>query len=301
MGKSSDIPVWALELLLVVTTVIWGGSFVVLKGALDVVGPGWLLAARFLLAGMVLAVVFWRRLRDNLDGSHLVAGLMVGLPEGLAFLVQNVGLTDTTPGRNALLTATYCVMVPFIDWLVRHHRPRANNLAAALMCLVGVGLVSLRGDLSPWLSGGDWLTLLSALFFALNIVAVGRCGSAHDSVTLTVVMFFVSSLVSLAYALAFEPVPGALELGADFWLQFGYLVILASVVALLIQNVAQRRVDPSRAALLLSLESVFAMLFSVLLYGEPLTPQLALGFALVFSAVLVSELAGGGGGEKGSA
>ena len=295
MRDSSNIPAWALELALVVTTIIWGGAFVVLKGALDAVSPGWLLAARFFLAGAILAAVFWRRLRDNLDGSHLVVGLMVGLPEGLAFLIQNVGLTDTTPGRNALLTATYCVMVPFVDWLVQRRRPGANNLVAAFMCLVGVGLVSLRGDLSPWLSGGDWLTLLSALFFALNIVAVGRYGSAHDSVTLTIVMFFVSSAVSLAYALAREPLPHALDLGADFWLQLAYLVVLASVVALLIQNVAQKKVDPSRAALLLSLESVFAMLFSVLLYGEPLTPQLALGFALVFSAVLVSELAGGRG------
>ncbi len=290
MRKCEHLPVWAHELLLALSAVVWGGAFIVLKGALDAMDPGWLLTLRFGAATLILGALFWHRLRDNLDLSHLLAGFVMGLPEGLAFLVQNVGLVGTTPGRNAFLTTTYCVMVPFLGWLLLGRRPGANNVLAAIMALAGVGLISLGEGFSLELSQGDALTLLSALFFALNIIAVGRFGSAHDSITATVVMFGTCALVCLAYAMVAEPLPRLGGLGTDFWWQMSYVVLLSTIAALLIQNMAQRHVEPSKAALILSLESVFAVIFSLLFYGEQVTLRLAAGFALIFGAVLVSEL-----------
>ncbi|MCC6099830.1 MAG: DMT family transporter [Olsenella sp.] len=284
------IPTWGYQVLLATVAAIWGGAFIVLKGALGQMTPGWLLTLRFSLSTLVMVAIFWRRLAENLDWSHVLAGLLIGVPEGLAFLVQNVGLDGTTPGRNAFLTTTYCVMVPFINWAVTRHRPHANNVVGALLCLVGVGFLSLDGSMGLYLGRGDLLTLASAVLFALNIVAVSRVGSAHDAVTMTVVMFAVSSLICLGYSLAAEPAPDFAALTPDFWGQMAYVVLLSSVAALLIQNVAQQHVQPAKAALLLSLESVFAAFFSITLYGEALTPQLAVGFALIFAAVLVSEI-----------
>ncbi|WP_058271002.1 DMT family transporter [Olsenella massiliensis] len=286
----SNIPVWAYELAITLSAMIWGGSFVVLKGAVNAMPPGWLLALRFAASSLVVAVAFRARVTGSLDGSHLLAGVLVGLPLGVGYLIQNIGLIEISPGRNAFLTATYCVMVPFLNWAATHVRPRANNLLAALVVLAGVGLLSMDGELGPSLSRGDLLTLASALMFATNIVLVGRLGSAHDAVTITVVSLATSSLVCLGYALHAEalPAPGALPLG--FWGQMLYLVFLSTIFATLAQNVGQRHVDPSKTALLLSLESVFAVLFSVIFYGELLTPRLVLGFALIFAAVLVSEL-----------
>lgn len=291
MQKLGNISVWVYELALVAVTVVWGGSFVVLKGALDSMTPGWLLTLRFALAAALLWLPLASRINASLDGAHLRAGLLIGVPEGLAFLVQNVGLVDTTPGRNAFLTGTYCVMVPFIAWALTGRRPTLREAGCALLCLAGIGFVSLRGDLSLTLSRGDALTLLSAAFFALNILCVGRFGKGVDLPTVTFVELAAMAGVSLAWALAAEPLPRFAELAPGFWGQMAYVVIGSSLLAMLLQNVAQRHVPTHRSALLLSLESVFATLFSLVFYGERLTVPVTVGFSLILVAVVLSQLA----------
>ena len=117
------VPTWVWKVSLAACAAIWGGSFVVMKDTLDVIPPAWLMGIRFLASAVIVGALFWRTLRDNLDASHLVMGAILGVASGSAFVVQNIGLDDTTPGRNAFLTATYCVMVPFINWLVTRRRP----------------------------------------------------------------------------------------------------------------------------------------------------------------------------------
>lgn len=291
MNTPRNIPSWAYAVAVVLTTVAYGASYVVIKDAMEAVATSWLLAMRFGLAALVLGVAFWRRIARTIDLSHVLAGVVVGLPEALGFLLQNLGLTQTSPGRNVFLTATYCVMVPFLAWAVERRRPGANNVVAALMCLTGVGLLSLTGRQSLSLGAGDWLTLLSALMYASNMVAVGRLGRAHDAVCLTLVMLATCALVCLGWAVALEPAPATSAFTAEFAAELAYITIATTVVGLLVQNVAQRHLPSSQVALLLSFESVFAAAFSVAFYGEKITPSLLAGFALIFGAVLVSQFA----------
>ena len=285
------VPQWAWKLALAACAAIWGGSFVVMKDALDVIPPAWLMFIRFAVSTLIVGALFWKKLRDNLDVSHLAMGAILGLASGAAFVVQNIGLDDTTPGRNAFLTATYCVMTPFINWVVTRRRPDGGNLVAALLAIVGVGLVALGDDLSLIMSGGDWLTLVAAVLFAVHIVLVARFSSAHDVMTLTVVQLGVSALVALATALVMGPPPAlTVFASADVWLSLAYLVLLSSCVCMVVQNLGQANVPPAQASLLLSLESVFAVVSSVIFYHELVTPRIALGFATIFVAVLVSEL-----------
>ena len=286
-----NVPAWAWKLLLAGCAAIWGASFVVMKDTLDAITPAWLMFTRFALASVLTAAIFWRRLRDNLDVSHLVMGAILGLAWGSAYVVQNIGLDDTTPGRNAFLTATYCVMTPFINWIVTRRRPDGGNLVAALLAIVGVGLVALGDDLSLAMSRGDWLTLVGAVLFAVHIVLVARFSSSHEVMTLTVVQLVVGALVALATALALEPVP-ALSTFAnpEVWGALAYLVILSSTFCTIGQNAGQAHLPPAQASLLLSLESVFAVVASVLFYDELVTPRIAVGFGTIFVAVLVSEL-----------
>ena len=280
------------KLMLLLAAALWGGSFVILKGALDVVPPSWLLGCRFVLAGLVMLVVFFRRVRRHLDRGHVVAGVLLGVTGGVGYLVQNLGLVDTTPGHNAFLTATYCVMVPFMHWAVTRTRPTAANVLAAVMALAGVGVLSLGGEGLFVLRWGDWMTLAGAFWFAVQIEVMVGVAPGRDVLTFTVVEFFVMGLVCLAYGVVAEPWPGLAAFGgADFWLQMGYLVVLSSCVCTMFQNLGQAHVPPAQASLLLSLESVFGVLFSVVFYGEPVTLPLLGGFALVFGAVLMSELA----------
>ena len=182
-------------------------------------------------------------------------------------------------------------MTPFINWVVTRRRPDGGNVLAALLAIVGVGLVALGDDLSLAMSRGDWMTLVAAVLFAVHIVLVARFSSAHDVMTLTVVQLAVSALVALGTALVLE-VPPAPEVFAspDTWFSLAYLVLLSSCVCMVFQNLGQAHVPPAQASLLLSLESVFAVVASVVFYNELVTPRIALGFGTIFVAVLVSEL-----------
>lgn len=280
------------RLMLVAAALLWGGSFVVLKDTFDVIAPSWLIGIRFVLAGVVMALAFLPRLRRSLDRGHVLGAIGLGVTGGLGYLVQNLGLADTTPGHNAFLTATYCVMVPFLHWAVARVRPTLANVVAAALAVAGIGALSLGGDNPFSLRWGDWMTLGGAFWFAVQIEVMVAVADGRDIIAMTTVEFFVMSLVNLLYGVFFEPAP-ALEVfrGGDFWIAMGYLTILSACVCTVFQNVGQAHVPPAQASLLLSLESVFGVLFSVLFFGEELTLQLALGFALVFCAILLSELA----------
>ena len=180
-------------------------------------------------------------------------------------------------------------MVPFLNWAFLRRRPGANSVVAALLCLTGVGFLALSGERGFGLGFGDVVTLVSSLFFALNIVAVGRFGRAHDAMVITTVMFALSAVLCTAVALVAEPVPNFAALTPRFWGCMAYVVLGSTVAALLLQNVGQRHVPPAQAALLLSLESVFAVLFSIVFYGEKVTPPLMAGFVLIFVAITVSQ------------
>lgn len=291
MITEKDMPTGVWKIALAGAAAIWGGSFVVIKGALDVVPPCWLMFVRFFFSALIVGALFWKRVRPHLDASTLRCGAVLGILSGTAFVVQNIGLTDTTPGRNAFLTATYCVMVPFVNWAVARRRPGATSIVAAALGILGVGLLSLGDDFSVGLSWGDMLTLVSAVLYALHIVAVARfSASGHEVMTMTVTQLAMSAVVSLAAALVLE---GVIDFGvfADpgIWGALFYLVILSSAVCMVMQNLGQAHVPPAPASLLLSLESVFAVIASVLFYGEVVTPRLACGFASIFAAVVVSE------------
>lgn len=288
------IPASVYKLLLVVATIIWGLSFVVMKDAVDVLEPAYLIGFRFLATGLILAALFWKRLVKAFSREYakdyLAKGVILGVLCFLAFWVQTIGLDNTTPGKNAFLTATYCVIVPFAWWVIARKRPTAFNLMAAVMAVAGIGLVSLTGSLAELGMGyGDFMTLVSALLFAVHIVFVSKYSETNDVLVLTVLQFVIGGACGIAYGACFETLPPASALTPDFFWNMAYLVIFASCIALVIQNVALAHVPPAQASLFLSLESVFGVLFSVLLYGEEVGLRLIMGFALIFAAIVVSE------------
>ncbi|MCI8468023.1 MAG: DMT family transporter [Eggerthellaceae bacterium] len=289
MARLRDIPPAVYKLLIVLATVIWGLSFVVMKDAVDVMQPAWLIGVRFLITAGILTVVLWRHVRPALTRPQLARGAVLGVLLFLAYWTQTVGLAFTTPGKNAFLTATYCVMVPFMFWAVAGKRPTVFNLVAAVLCVAGMGLVSLSGG-ALTLEFGDAMTLVCAVFFGAHIVAVARLSQDGDVLALTVFQFWVMGLCGVVLGALTEAPPDAAAVSPEFLFNMAYLIVLASCVALVIQNVALAHVPPAQASLLLSLEAVFGVVFSVLLYGETLTMRLVAGFALIFGAIVLSEV-----------
>ncbi len=274
--------------MLIGAPVIWGSSFVVMKGAVDVFSPATLIGVRFGLAALIMLPFFFKRIRRNLDRRHLINGLVLGVFYFMGFWVQTIGLTETTPGKNAFLTATYCVMVPFVFWAIAGKRPRFINVAAACLALAGVGLVSIDGTFA--IGFGDSMTLVSAVFFAVQMAYLGHVARGSDIFTLTFLQFAVMGVMGLAIGLPLEAQPSLQAvLDPSVIAQMAYLVLASSLLCCLLQNVGQTRVPPAQASLLLSLESVFGVAFSVAFYGETLTLRLVAGFILIFIAIVANE------------
>lgn len=257
-----------------------------MKSAVDFLTPNVLLFIRFSLATIIMVIMFYKYVKDT-SFKDLKGGMITGACLFLAYLVQTLGLTMTTPGKNAFLTAVYCAIVPFLVWIFYHKRPDNYNFIAALLCIFGVGLVSLDGDLS--INMGDLLTLVGGLFYAFHILAIKKYSKEMHPIKLTTLQFAMTAVLAFFGSIFFEDISLIKQIDSSIILQIGYLAFFATAVTLLCQNVGQQLVSECNAAILLSLESVFGVAFSVLLYGEILTFKVFLGFVLIFTAIIISE------------
>lgn len=272
--------------MLFAAALIWGTSFFIMKNALNVVPVFALLAIRFTTGAVLLALVCGRKWK-RFSWDYLWRGAIVGGFLFLAYTVQTFGLSMTTPSKNAFLTAVYCVLVPFLTWAVVKRKPDRYHVLAAVLCVAGVGLVSLNEALH--INLGDVLTLICAFFYASHIVAVEKLAPEKDIYLLTVFQFAFSGLYAWVCALCVETFPTQALRDPAIFFPLAYLCVMATTVALLFQNVGQIWSDPASASVILSLESVFGVLFSVLCYGDQVSRKMLVGFALIFVAVVCSE------------
>lgn len=268
------------------TAFIWGTSFVIMKEALDSIGTMWVLALRFIIAAALLLFAARKRLK-KLDRARLRSGIILGVCLSAAYIFQTYGLKYTTPGKNAFLSATYCVYVPFMLWGIYKRRPGSANIIAALMCLCGVGLVSVNGATA--INIGDALTIVCGLFYALQIIMTERFIGDCDALSLTGIEFGTAAVICLIGALIFEPVPTGLSL--ETWGSLAYLGVMCTAVCFFLQTWGMSYTASSTAAVIMTFESVFAIIISVIFYGEPVTLKLACGFVLIIVSVIISERA----------
>ena len=271
--------------MIVCATLIWGSTFFILKDALDNVDLMFLMAFRFGFAAVLLGLVFWKRWK-TIDRSYWWRGGLLGLFMFLAYSVQNYGLMDTTPGKNAFFTAVYCVIVPFLYWGVDRLRPSRFNVLAALLCIGGIGLVSWDGGIA--LTRGDVLTLCGGVIYACHIVAGAKFSQGRDAVLLSILQFGSAALCFAVGTAVTQGVPAG-GLSPNAWLVLLYLAVFGTTIGQLFQNVGQKYTDPSSAALLLALEAPFGVMFSVAFGAETPGGLMYLGFGLIFLAVVCSE------------
>ena len=273
------------KLALLLATIIWGSSFFIMKNAVDQIPTQYLLGIRFSVAALLLAIIFAKRLK-KINKEYIWQSAIIGLCLYLAYFVQTLGLARTTPGKNAFLTAVYCIIVPFLYWVVDRKRPGKSNVIAAFLCVAGIGLVSLSSELTMGL--GDALTLLGGFFYAAHIVVVAKFGKDKDMFVVTMLQFAYCALYAGITSLILRPEMNLL-VSNRLWIEFAYLAVVCTAVALLLQNLGQKYTPPSSASLILSLESVFGVIFSVIFYDERLTFQMIAGFGLIFVAIVISE------------
>ena len=274
------------KLALLLATLIWGSSFIIMKDALDDITTYYLLAIRFTGAFVLLGIVFWKKWK-HINKEVIIAGLIMGTALIAAYAFQTFGLMDTTPGKNAFLTAGYCILVPFLFWGIAGSRPDKFNVIAAVLCIVGIGLVALDDNLS--VGRGDLLTLVCCVFYALHIVVSAKFTRTMDVMLLTIGQFFFAAMWSWVLAFLFEPPLIVSEMSTEIWMVLGYLCVFATAGALGLQTFGLKYTSPSAGALILSLESVFGVIFSIMVGAEEVTARLLIGFAVIFFAIVVSE------------
>ena len=272
------------KLALFLATIIWGSSFVIIKDALDLIAPNYLMAIRFTGACIILSAIFHKKVRTvNLD--MVWRGAIMGGCLFFAYFFQTLGAIETTPGKNAFLTAIYCILVPFMAWLMGSKRPDKWNIVAAFVCITGIGLISLRSDFT--MGRGDVLTLIGGFFYSCHMVAIVKYGEKHDPVIMTILQFATAAVVFWIATFVFDG--GIQPVSLKVVPSIAYLCLFCTGAALLLQNFGQKHTTPSAAALILTFESVFGTLFSVIMGREDLSFKIVSGFVLIFLAVVVSE------------
>jgi drug/metabolite transporter (DMT)-like permease len=273
---------------MVLATLLWGGTFVVIRDSLHAISPLALVFGRFVAASLVLAVLAAPRWR-SLTRATLVGGALAGVCFAGGFLSQAIGLTTTTAGSSAFLTCAGSLLAAFYAWPLLGQRPSAVLLQGLLLALGGSVLLSAGG---PGTGGfrfgtGELWTLAGAAIFSLQIVALARFAPQADMLVLGAVQAVTVTVVLLPFARGtgafFAP------LGAADWWRFAYLVAAGSLVAPLLQIFAQRELPAGRVALLFALEPVFALVFALTLGRESFSARWWLGAALILAGVVRVE------------
>lgn len=275
---------------LIMVTIIWGGSFVVMKSSVDKVPPGYLLALRFTAAAAAMMAAFPKSLR-RLNRESLRNGLLVGIVLELSYLLQTYGIKYTTASKNAFITALYVILVPFLSWAVNRKKPGINNLLAAVLAVAGLGLLTLRGVTA--VNFGDFLTFLCSLSFTVHLVLAERFTKNQDPILLAIIQVAVVGVLNWILAPFLDGFQAfSFEILRDRTLVAGilYLSIFCTMAAYAIQMVGQKILTASASSLLLSLEAVFGTIFSVIFLKEVLTGKMIVGCVLMFFALVISGI-----------
>ncbi len=273
------------DLVLLICALIWGGDYPVTKGALACVSPLFMNGVRFMIAFIIMAAMFPRR-TFSIRLPDLVPGLFLGITMFGAFTFHTIGLQFTMSGTAAFLTATYVVFVPFIMWFIDRKFPGLDSLLSSALCILGVYFLTGTGQAS--FGKGELLTLVSAVFFALNIISAGYFAKRTDPVKMTLVETGVGALLFMGSAVIFEPV--SFILNGSSVSAMAYLIILGTLGTHLVANTAMRYTPETHASISFSLEAVFALILGVLFLDDAFSPLMLAGCAIIFASVLTTEL-----------
>ncbi|VXC91037.1 Threonine/homoserine efflux transporter RhtA [Pseudomonas sp. 8Z] len=279
------------DLLMLLTAMIWGSAFVAQRMGMDNIGPFLYTGLRFVLASVALLPVLallQRRAHQPpapINRNLLLGGMSMGVVLALGINLQQVGLLFTSVTNSGFITGLYVIVVPILCLFIGQRSGLGIWLGASL-AVVGMFLLSVGDDFS--VAPGDWLQLTGAFVWGVHVLLVGFFASRHDPLRLALIQFITCAVISLFLALCFESatLDGVIEAAPAIL----YGGLLGVAVGFTLQVVAQQHAIASHAAIILSLEAVFAAIAGALLLDEVLAPGGYLGCALMFAGMLIAQL-----------
>ncbi len=288
------------NIALLMTAIVWGSGFVAQRLGNEILPPMAFNSIRQIMAGFVLLPVLAMSLhtsgylsKDKASASQLafrkrkalIGGLICGIFMMAGSMLQQIGLVTLEAGKSGFISSIYIVFVPLFS-VILGSKVRRRSVFCILMAIAGFGVMCLKGGLGT-IGTGDWITLISSACFAAQIVAVNRFLDRNNDILLSVIQMFFCGIVGIAIALAVEhPQLGAVIEGLPLLL---YMTFFPTATGFTLQIVGQKYTDSSSAALIMSLESVFALIFGMLILHEMMSVREIIGAAIIFAATLLGQ------------
>lgn len=278
------------EIVLLFITMIWGSSFVIADIALDVgLSPLFILMSRFFIGASFMGTIYHKRIKENLHLKNIIPGIILGILFFMAFYFQMLGLQYSSPSNNAIITSANVVLVPFICWLLVKIPPAPIHFISCFISLIGIAAISVDFSSGFSLHFGDSFSLLSAIMFAGQIVVVGEMSKRIEYTTLVFTEFSVAAIIAMILFFITEHDLQAFTNKAG-WLPLLYLGIICTCICFFLQAWALRRVESSRGAVIMSLESLFGASLSIILGIDSLNWRIVIGAVALLFAVVLPEV-----------
>lgn len=272
---------------LLIVAVIWGTGFVITDMTFKYFTPYQIIAMRFSLAFIMSLIIYFRNLKEIIF-SDIIKGSGIGLFLFLAFLSQTVGLKYTTPSKNAFLTAVNIVIVPFLSWIILKIKIPKNVIIGAISTLIGISFISINKYHLVKFNKGDLLTLICAVFFALQIFYTDYYVKDIEPGIIMISQMGTAALCSWITILFIGQ--KGIHLDQRSIVPILYLGLVSTLVAYGIQTWAQKRTSSTQAAIILSTEALFGMIGSIIILGEKITISTFIGSMLILIGVLIVEI-----------
>lgn len=298
-------------LFLLAASTIWGISFVVMKGLLEYMPVNQLLALRFTVATLGMTFVLFKY-KSEFTKKAWFHGFLVGLCMYSAFFFQTYGLMFIGGGKNALITAVYVALVPFLMWGLKKKKPSLQSIIAGFVCFGGIALLSLgniadsnaskgAAQLIYSLFGfaptagqmeaiGIVLTLISGILYALHIAIVNIFGEQTHVMPLTFMQYLFAAIFAWTISLIFETQANLTACFSEIWVSLFYVCFLSTLLAFTFQNIGVKNAPPAFASIILCLESLFGCIISIIFTSEQLTWNITVGAIIIVSSIAVSEI-----------
>ena len=273
------------EIILLLTSIMWGGGFIATEFSLGSMTPLQVMTIRFLIATIILCSVFFNQLKQ-ISKSTLKKGTLAGFFLFVGFVFQTVGLKYTTVSNNAFLSAIAVIFVPIIGIFLGRKIDR-YGIIGTILTVIGIAFLTINGSLTS-INIGDVLTILGAMFYAIQLLLVDMFAKEEDVTVFTIVQITMCFLFSLITML----IRGDLFFNITFNSGGGviYLAVFSTAIGLFLQVLGQKSTTETRAAIIMSTESVFGTIFAIILLNQALTIKVIIGCIIIFIAIIISEV-----------
>lgn len=271
-------------IMLSLVALAWGTSYAIIKDTLEVIEPFTLMTIRFGGAAILLSLLYLKKIK-NIKIDEIKKGSIIGIFMFGAFVTLVTGIQYTTASKQSFLIGSYVLIVPFLGWIINKKKPDIYAIIGVLCAVIGLGMLTLGGI--EGLTKGDLISMLCSLSFALHMITIEKYCHEVEPIILTIIQFWITTILFVILSFIFERHDFSVIKEAKF--AIGYLVIVATVIAFVVQNIAQKYISSTSTALILTLESVFGSVFAVFYLKEKISTTMIIGCAIVFLGIITQE------------